>query len=341
MSTGWTISTLGAAAGIASVAAACRLQQLRFAIKRRNESLDPTKDYELIVRNLLFLEDSFLFRISLEFALFKTYAIPSISKLLHSTRETAARGLKRYDDTDLILRSIMESGIESKRGQLAMGRMNCIHGKYAITNDDFLYVMSAFVTEPLVFFDRFGWRRFTDVEKEALFNLWTKIGTQMGIKNIPSSLLELLAWSEAYEAREMKFAGTNLAVAAPTMNLLLSIVPPCLRSIGRQAVIGLVDDRLACSLGFKRDFMARFLGSAVTGLLLVRAACLRWLVPPRRSGVRRTFEEATDPVQAFNADGEELLKTQFNVYGNSYPDGYRISELGPACAAPGCLGRIH
>lgn len=295
----------------------------------------------MIVRNLLVWEDPFLFRISLEFALFKTYAVPSISKLLHRTRETAARSLKRYDDTDLILRSIMESGIESERGQRAMGRMNYIHSIYAITNDDFLYVLSAFVMEPPIFFDRFGWRRFTDAEKEALFNLWTKIGTQMGIRSIPSNLLELSAWTDAYEAREMKFAATNMAVATPTMNLLLSIFPPCLKGLGRHAVVGLIDDRLACSLGFKRDFVARLLGHAVTGLLLLRAACLRWLMPPRRSGVRRTFEEASGPAQACNACGDELLRTQFNVYGNSYPDGYRISELGPACAGPGCLGRIH
>lgn len=64
---------------------------------------------------------------ALEFALFKTYGIPSISKLLSQTGEFSKRCPKRldtnfiaecsrYDDTDLLLREMGENGIFSDRG---------------------------------------------------------------------------------------------------------------------------------------------------------------------------------------------------------------------------------
>lgn len=47
---------------------------------------------------------------ALEFALFRTYAVPAISGLLQRTGEFENRTRKRYDDTELILAEIQEHG---------------------------------------------------------------------------------------------------------------------------------------------------------------------------------------------------------------------------------------
>lgn len=48
--------------------------------------------------NIASYEFPLVYRLSLEFALFRTYAIPSISKLLEQTKEFELQAGKRYDD---------------------------------------------------------------------------------------------------------------------------------------------------------------------------------------------------------------------------------------------------
>ncbi len=103
---------------------------------------------------------------ALEFALFRTFAVPAIGGLLHKTGEFECRGQKRYDDTDIIVSEIMEHGYDSDRGRAAIARMNALHGRFNIRNEDFLYVLSTFVFEPIRWNQRFGWRRM--IEKERL-----------------------------------------------------------------------------------------------------------------------------------------------------------------------------
>ena len=79
--------------------------------------------------------------------------------LLDSTGEFVRRGQKRYDDTDLLISAFSEDGWDGERGRRALRRMNQIHGRFAIANEDFLYVLSAMVLEPIRWNERFGWRR--------------------------------------------------------------------------------------------------------------------------------------------------------------------------------------
>ena len=65
---------------------------------------------------------------SFELALLKTFCGPSISALLDRTGEFAQRPRKRF------------------------------HGHYTIGNDDFRYVLSPFVAEPIHWLSRYGWR---------------------------------------------------------------------------------------------------------------------------------------------------------------------------------------
>src|SRR5262245_56203310 len=89
-------------------------------------ALDPARDHQRIV----FLSTCYEFpwdtTRSLEFALFRTFCVPSISALLDRTGELQRRAQKRYDDTDLIVSALMEWGYDSERGRAALRRMNQI-----------------------------------------------------------------------------------------------------------------------------------------------------------------------------------------------------------------------
>src|SRR5947199_384446 len=88
----------------------------RYAILNTIRRLDPEKDTERMV----FLSSCYDFPFdttrALEFALFRTFCVPSITTLLHRTGEFQRDAQKRYDDTDIIVSELMEWGYTSERG---------------------------------------------------------------------------------------------------------------------------------------------------------------------------------------------------------------------------------
>jgi hypothetical protein len=161
---------------------------MRRNITQRLTTLNPEKDYEEIMYLLQCYEFPWDYERALEFALFRTYAVPSISALLYQTGEFVSRPQKRYDDTELILYEITENGFDSERGRAALRRMNQMHGRFPIANEDFLYVLSTFVFEPIRWIERFGWRTLRDNEKEGIFRFYSELGHRMNIKDIPKNM---------------------------------------------------------------------------------------------------------------------------------------------------------
>ena len=155
---------------------------------REIRRLDPVADHSRIV----YLDTCFEFpwdtTRSLELALFRTFAVPSVAAVLDSSGEFGRAAQKRYDDTDLILSTIVEAGYDSDEGTRAIRQMNRIHGRFEISNEDFLYVLSSFVFEPIRWNARFGWRPLIEAEKLATFEFWREVGRRMAIKEIPRAL---------------------------------------------------------------------------------------------------------------------------------------------------------
>ena len=110
-------------------------------IKNSSSKLAPDADHQQIVHLLVGYEFPWDFQRSLEIALLRTFASPSISGLLDATGEFRKRGQKRYDDTSLLVAEFMKHGYDSVRGKAAIQRMNELHGRYNISNEDFLFVI--------------------------------------------------------------------------------------------------------------------------------------------------------------------------------------------------------
>jgi hypothetical protein len=73
-------------------------------------ALDPRQDHQRIVHLIACFEFPFDTTRALEFALFRTFCVPSIAALLDQTGEFRLRAQKRYDDTDLMGSELMEWG---------------------------------------------------------------------------------------------------------------------------------------------------------------------------------------------------------------------------------------
>src|SRR5438874_7661916 len=143
------------------------LQQIRV--------LDPERDHQRIVFLSTRYEFPFDTTRALEFALFRTFCVPAVSALLDRTGEFFTRAQKRYDDTDIIVSELMEWGYDSERGKRALRRMNQLHGRFEIGNNDLLYVLSTFVFEPIRWNARFGWRVMCEQERLAMFYFWREV----------------------------------------------------------------------------------------------------------------------------------------------------------------------
>ncbi len=187
---------------------------------------------------------------ALELALLKTFCVPSIAGLLDRSGEFARRPRKRYDDTGLMVAELLRHGPDSPAGAAVIARMNRIHGHYAIANGDFLYVLSSFVVEPIRWLQRYGWRGMSEREQQALFRFWQLVGMRMGIATIPASLEALLAFHQAFEADQFRFAPANARVAEATLAMLLRDWPAPLRPLLRRLLQALPEARVSDSLGW-------------------------------------------------------------------------------------------
>jgi len=276
----------------------------------RIAGLDPEVSYEEIARLLYAWGFPWDIERSLELALFRTYAVPSISGLLASTGEFEHRARKRYDDTELILAEAIENGLDSERGRRSIARMNAMHGRFEIRNADMLYVLSTFVCEPIRWLERFGRRPMTEREMRGWFLYYRGLGERMGIEGIPAELAELTRMNVDYETTGFCYANSNNRVAGFARDMLLAFyVPRRLVPIARPVLHALLDRPLLQSMGFRPA--PEWLVRSVTLTMHVRARILRRLAPRRTP---RFLTEVPRP---------------------TYPEGYRIEELGTFENAPG------
>lgn len=265
--------------------------------------LDPEKDYQEIVFLLQCHEFPWDYERALEFALFRTFAVPSISALLFETGEFVARPRKRYDDTELILFEITENGFDSERGRAAIKRMNQMHGRFSIANEDYLYVLSTFIFEPIRWIDRFGWRSLRDNEKQGIFRFYQELGRRMHIRDIPNDIVGFEHYNIDYERSRFRYAETNYQIGAATRDLLLGFyLPKFLWPLGKPFVNALLDDSLCNAFGFER--MPKPFQFLVKTLLKLRGKLIRFLPDRRRPRLGTRIRRPT------------------------YPEGYKIEELG-------------
>ena len=265
--------------------------------------LDPETDFEQIARIIGLYEFPWDSQQALSFALFRTYAVPSIGRLLHDTGEFTGSVQKRHDDTAIILEVIAEQGMESPDGRAGVRRMNQMHGSYDISNDDMRYVLSTFVVTPVRWVERYGWRDGSDAERLATVRYYQRLGRLMGITDVPDDYQGFADLMDAYERDTYVHDPKSRAVADATLDLFVTFYPRPLRPLMRRFSIALLDDHLREAFGYPRP--PALLARLAHGSLVARGRLVRWLPPRRRP---------------------QLLRDTHRV--RSYPGGFMIERLG-------------
>lgn len=275
----------------------------RYDILHKIQQLDPERDNMQIMFLSFGYEFSWDSIRALEIALFRTYCSPRISALLDRTGEFRERTQRRYDDTSLLMAEICKWGYIAGRGKEALEQMNWAHSHYPIANEDYLYVLSTFIYEPIAWIDSFGWRPTCEQEKRGYYCFWREVGRQMGIRDIPPTFEAFEQWKREYERWYFRYAESNHRVGTLTCELFVSWYPQIVAPLVRASIHALLDDTMLGAFGFPqpRPLMRRF----IRGMLKLRARIVRFL-PPR-----------TQP--HFFMDNPN----------RTYPTGYTIQQLGP------------
>jgi ER-bound oxygenase mpaB/B'/Rubber oxygenase, catalytic domain len=280
--------------------------RLRLAHPRRYEilehvrTLDPARDRDEIAWLVSRHEFPWDYTQGTGIAFLRDYGIPTIAALLDRTGEFEHDGVKRHDDTLLVAEEASIEGLDSERGRATLRRLNRIHGRYRIPNDEFQFVLATTIVGPVEWIRAYGWRDLDPVELQGLANLTTRFGELMGITGLPTTYDGYLALLRAYEARRFEFTEANRRVTEATLRIARQVAPLPLRPLARRVTIALMDEPLRVALGMPEQ-PAWFVAAVRRGLR-ARARLLR-LAPPRR--------------------------TAYHHRPSTYPGGYTLADIGP------------
>ncbi|MEU6384078.1 oxygenase MpaB family protein [Streptomyces bauhiniae] len=282
-----------------------RLDQIR--------RMDPVADAPEIYRLSAAFEFPWDYTRALELALYRTYAVPGIGRLLAETAELTERSQRRYDDTALLLDAVVEHGFAAQEGRTAIRRINQMHRSYDISDDDMRYVLSTFVVMPRRWIDTYGWRRLSRHEIVATTEYYRTLGRHMGIPGIPETFEEFEALLDAYESEHFAWDQRSRQVSDATLDLMVSWYPRPLAPLLRTVTLSLLDEPLLRA--FRYEAPSASAASLVRRAVRFRGRLVR-LLPPRRA--------------------PHFARQNWEI--KSYPNGYRTADLGtrPVPGMGGC-----
>ncbi|KAL1716371.1 hypothetical protein EV715DRAFT_205416 [Schizophyllum commune] len=269
------------------------------------QSLSPEEAQEIVQLSLGY-DMHYIMTMALSFALFKTYGIPSISKLLLATKELSTREnvAKRIIDTELLIATWTHCPISGHypgaaaapcdpRAMLSMARVNWLHSRYHIT-----------------WAENYGWRPCSELEKHAWFVYWSEIGKRMNINDIPETFEELKQWSVAYEETHLVPSPTNFEVAKYSVEEILYRVPNAfgLKHFARRLSVCLMGDRLREAMMQKPQpaYMHTILRLIFRSVAFVQ----KHLMLPR-SKVASLIEPALPPVEPASGKVQRMHPRKF------------------------------
>ncbi|QSZ28570.1 hypothetical protein DSL72_003068 [Monilinia vaccinii-corymbosi] len=273
------------------------------------------------------LEFPTFYKMSAQFALFKTYGIPSISRLLEETHQftSASTASKRYADTSILIAECTSHPPLHPRVLKAIVRINYLHAPYQkagkISNNDLLYTLSVFIREPISWIQEYEWRPLNDMEMCALGTYWKGIGDAMKISYDPllqrpenhphpgpaapwrdglDFYTDINAWAQRYERQQMRPGVRSCKKTADALvPLLIHSVPRFLRPFARDAIGVIMGPQLRAAMAHEEPSLTHTL--LTTTLLNVRKWMIRYASLPRPAWMR--VREVSGTEEAPGEDG--------------------------------------
>ncbi|WP_433619321.1 oxygenase MpaB family protein [Dactylosporangium sp. CA-139114] len=223
----------------------------RFKRLAELQRLDPVADADEIYRITARHEFPFDHRLGLLLAFWRTFAVPSIAETLHGTGKTTEQPAQRARDTGRLMYELIDHGLDHPRGRAATRELNRIHRQFAISNEDYLYVLGTFIVIVPRWIDRHGWRPLCCHERAAIFHFYTKLGRRMNIVGIPRTIEAYEHYFDTFERDRFAPSVAATELMAATKGLVAKLPRP-IRPLGRHLTNALLDPALAQATGTPR-----------------------------------------------------------------------------------------
>ncbi|KAI0159978.1 hypothetical protein GGR52DRAFT_563795 [Hypoxylon sp. FL1284] len=147
-------------------------------VPEKEDHVSSVRRAQVIYRTLMNSEFPFIFVKGVELALFRTYAIPTISSLLDKTTLLTSKSsiALRYSNTWALFNEFALADWGSDRWVEAMARTRAIHATLRksgkVREEDMLYTLAALATQPVRLINAWEWRQVTDAELCATGTLY-------------------------------------------------------------------------------------------------------------------------------------------------------------------------
>jgi hypothetical protein len=236
-----------------AAASVMRKRQLGYALQRRIAALDPEQDHEEVAR--LTLEVLHGDRIGVHAALLigfsRQVAVPSIARVIYrgGGGDTLGDIARRIDDTLALFGAFLKWGPSSLEGRAAIARMERIHARFPITDEQKRYTLATLIFEPDRIGQRLGVDQLTAGQREAIWRFWCSVAEQMPLGGLPATSKELWRWTLDYEREHWRYTNDGRRVVETFFDdWTTRWFPRRARRLGRQVLLALMDEELRTAL---------------------------------------------------------------------------------------------
>jgi hypothetical protein len=224
-------------------------RQLGYVVRRRIGALDPERDNEEVTRlslEVLYGDPLMVHGLYLV-AFARQMAVPSIARVVHrgGGGDMMGDSARRNDDTLTFFGEYLRRGYSSPEGQAAIARMETIHGRFRITDEQKRYTLASLMFEGDRIAGHLGLDPFTEHERQARWHFWRGVAERMPLGGLPDTRDGFWHWTLDYERDSWRYTdGGRVVVDTLFEDWTTRWFPPGGRRFGRQVLLALMDGQL-------------------------------------------------------------------------------------------------
>lgn len=228
-------------------------RRLGYAVRRQIEALDPVQDHEEMARlsfEVLY-GDPILVHAAYLVGFSRQVAVPEIARVVYrggegkNLRDVA----RRTDDTLALFGAFLKWGHSSPEGRAAIARMEGIHARFDISEEQKRYTLATLVFEAERIGNHLGFEPFTAAQREAAWRFWRGVAEQMPLGGLPASADALWRWMLDYERRHWSYSEEGRQVVDRFFEDWAGRwFPRPARGLGRKLLLALMEPELRTAL---------------------------------------------------------------------------------------------
>lgn len=228
-------------------------RRLGYAIRRRIAALDPVEDNEEAAR--LTFEvlhgDPVAVHVAYLIGFSRQVAVPDIARVIY--RGGGGKNLRdvarRTADTLALFGAFLHFGHASPQGRAAIARMEQIHARFEITDEQKRYTLATLIFEGQRIGRHLGSDILTANQREASWCFWRGVAEQMPLGGLPASAEELWRWMVEFEREQWRYTEEGrLVVDRFFEDWARRWFPARAMPLARQILLALMDDDLRAAL---------------------------------------------------------------------------------------------